>query len=127
MDKTVLVGYSIEGGKSLLKELDQSDLEVTSAFWYYVSESEQYRLVIVTPFFDRHGPKKTYEKVQKVLRSDKNFDLTLSDIHLMGPGDPLNKGLRALLSSEFELSGVRITQSVVGGTYIEDAYLYRIG
>jgi hypothetical protein len=127
MDKTVLVGYSIEEGKKLLRELDQSNLEVTSAFWYYVSESEQYRLVIVTPFFEKHGPRKTYEKVQKVLRSDENLDLTLSDIYLMGPDDPLNKGLRALLNSGSELSGERITQSVVDGIYIDDAYLYRIG
>ena len=127
MDKAILVGYSIEEGKKLLKELDQSNLEVTSAFWYYVSESEQYRLVIVTPFFEKHGPRKTYEKVQKVLRSEKDLDLTLSDIYLMGPDDPLNKGLRALLSSGSELSGERITQSVVDGIYIDDAYLYRVG
>ena len=129
MDKTILVGFSVVEGEKLLNRLDQSNLlEVTSAFWYYVSESEQYRLVIVSPFFEKHGPRKTYEKIQKVIRSNEDLNLTLSDVSVMGPNDPLNEALRTLLPKGApNISGQRITQSVVDGIYIDDAYLYRIG
>lgn len=127
MDKTILVGPDIEEGKKLLALLDQSDLEIASAFWYYRDESEVYRLAIVTPFFEKHGPRKTYEKIQKVIRNNPDVTISLSEVFPMGPNDPLNKGLRTLLTKgASDVSGERITQSVVDGIYIDDVYLYRV-
>lgn len=127
MDKAILVGPDIEEGKRLLEKIDQSDLKVTSAFWYYVSESEIYRLVIVTPFFEKHGPRKTYEKIQKILRNNNDINLSLGTISVMGPNDHLNKILKAATNAIPEVSGVRLTGNAIHNTYIEDAYLYRIG
>ena len=128
MDKAILAGPDIEEGKKLLKLLDQSELKIVSAFWYYRSESEVYRLAIVTPFFEKYGPRRTYEKIQSVLRSNPEIAIVLNEISAMGPNDPLNRGLRTLLANGApELSGERITQSVVDGIYIDDAYLYRVG
>ncbi|MGB3850317.1 MAG: hypothetical protein WA958_10145 [Tunicatimonas sp.] len=126
MDKAILVGPDIEEGEKLLNLLDQSDLEVVSAFWYYRSESEVYRLAIVTSFFEKHGPRKTYEKVQSVLRSNPQITISLNEVSAMGPNDKLNTLLKSAISTGSGISGIWFTGNVINGTYIEDAYLYRI-
>ncbi|MGB3777974.1 MAG: hypothetical protein WA960_06420 [Tunicatimonas sp.] len=127
MDKAILVGPDIEEGKKLLELLDQSDLKIVSAFWYYRSESEVYRLVIVTPFFEKYGPRRTYEEIQRVLRGNPEIAISLDEVSAMGPNDKLNKLLRLAISTGPGISGIRFTGNVINGTYIEDAYLYRVG
>ena len=126
MDKTMLVGFNAKEGQKLLYKLDQSGLKVTSAFWCYMDEYERYRLVIVTPFFDKHGVRKTYEKIQKVLRSNEDIDLSLETVLVMSPDARLNKAMRTKFRTGTGISGIRLTGNVIDGTYIEDAYLYRV-
>lgn len=130
MDKKLLVTLSsvdIEEGKKLLRKLDQSGLPVVGAFWYYMEGPETYRLVIVTPYYEKHGPKKTYEKIQEAIR-DKETDINLAwdAVSAIGPGNQLYKSLRTIKDSYPDIAGSRLTGNVVNGTYIEDAYLYRI-
>ena len=126
MDKTILVGFDVEEGEKLLNKLDQTGLEITSAFWCYMDEYERYRLVIATPSFDKYGIRKTYEKIQKVLRSNEDIDLSLETVLVLSPNDRLNKAMRTKFSTGPGISGIRLTGNVIDGIYIEDAYIYRI-
>lgn len=124
MDRAILVGPDIKEGKKLLEKLDQTDLQITEAFWYYRSGPEVYRLMVVTPFFEKYGLRKTYEKIQKALRNNSDINLSLNEISVIGPNDPLSK---LLTNNKYDMSGKRLTGSVVNGVYVDDVYFYRTG
>ena len=130
MDKKTLVVLSpvdIKEGKKLLERLDQSDLPVVGAFWYYMDGPEKYRLMIVTPHYEKYGPKKTYEKIQEAIR-DKglNINLAWDAVSAIDPSNQLYKSLKTTFDTGSDIAGSRLTGDVINGTYIEDAYLYRV-
>lgn len=57
MDKKILVDSDIQAGNRLIQALDQTNLGVVGALWFYVIESQEYRLLLVTPLLDTAGPK----------------------------------------------------------------------
>ncbi|MEK7395463.1 MAG: hypothetical protein AAB116_00865, partial [Candidatus Poribacteria bacterium] len=72
MDRTALVelviGIDIEGGKRLLKALDEAGINVPGAFWLYFPESEEWRLVFVMPKIKKEGSLKAYKLIDNELR-----------------------------------------------------------
>jgi len=67
MDKATLVEVGEKKGEELIQQLDQSGLEVVAAFWFYVPDSDTWRLYIASPAVDEEGPKAVYERIQDVL------------------------------------------------------------
>ena len=130
MDKKILVTLDttdIEEGKKLVEKLDQSNLPVVGAFWYYMDGPERYRLMIVTPYYEEYGPKKTYEKIQKATeKNGADINLAWDAVSALGPNNELYKSLRTIADTGFDIEGRRLTGDVINGTYIEDAYLYRV-
>lgn len=130
MDRRTLVTLDqvdIEKGRKLLDALACSDLSVAAAFWYYMDGPETYRLMIATPYYDKYGPRKTYDKIEEVTRSSQdNIDLRWDAVSVVGLEDKLYKSLSSAAVADNDMAGKRLTQSVVNGTYIEDAYLYRL-
>ena len=67
MDKTVLVDEMIGAGRKLIEALDESPFKVTAAMWFYLSENDEWRLIIASPYIDKEGPRKSYEFIQDQL------------------------------------------------------------
>ena len=130
MDKKTLVtldSVDIEEGKKLLEALDCSNLSVSAAFWYYLDGPETYRLMIVTPFYDKYGPRKTYEKIQRAtLNSKVSINLRWDAVSVLGLKNELYKSLHTTVQTGIDMAGKRLTGSVIDGTYIDDAYFYRL-
>ncbi len=130
MDRKTLVTLdqsAIEEGRKLIDALDGSDLQVAAAFWYYMDGPETYRLVIATAYYDKYGPHKTYEKIEEVIRnSQRSIDLRWDAVSVVSLDSELYKGLNQTAPVGNGMKGKRLTQSVVDGIYIEDAYLYRV-
>ena len=131
MDRNTLVTLDqldIEEGRKLLDALDSSDLPVVAAFWYYMDGPGTYRLILATPYYDRYGPQKTYEKIEEVSqKSQITIDLRWDAVSAIGLDNELYKSLNGILATGTNVAGKRLTNSVVNGIYIEDAYLYRVG
>lgn len=126
MDKKTLVNIDIEEGRKLIEELD-SYLEITSAFWYYLSEIQEWRLILATPSIDKLGRKKTYSIIWDVLNKNKEMlSIPLDAISIMSPKQELNKLLSYAIKTGKGISGIRFSGNVINGTLIEDAYLYRV-
>ena len=118
----------IEEGRKLIDALDGSDLQVAAAFWYYMDGPETYRLVVATAYYDKYGPQKTYEKIEEVIRKGQHsIDLRWDAVSAIGLDSELYKVLNRAASAGNGMKGKRLTQSVVDGIYIDDAYLYRVG
>jgi hypothetical protein len=137
MATAALVDRDLDIGRKILGALAKASIRVNIAFWAYVPQISEWQLFIATPLVDSKGPRSAYEAVLRVLR-DAGMDpeLPWRRIFLRSPKDPILKSLenqsipRGTPSAYYvtyapEPSGTfRILNVPVGGTFIEDAYLY---
>ncbi|MGO9261263.1 MAG: hypothetical protein ACLQU1_33885 [Bryobacteraceae bacterium] len=125
MFKKVLVSDLISEGQRLLEALKRNRFSISAAAWYYLPESMEWRLVIVSPAADRSGPLAAYTRVQRVLAGTNPSQLTLTDIAVIGPSSQDFEDLRAIISG----SGPTSTGSAMGRSrdmIFEDSYVYRV-
>jgi len=127
MDKKTLVNIDIEEGKKLLEILDNSSIKITNAFWFYLTDIEEWRLMLVTKLIDQVGPQKAYTILLENTNKHKDtIDIPLEAITIISPNDPLNLLLKSAIKTGPGISGVRFSGNVINGVLIKDSYLYRI-
>ena len=132
MDRTALVelviGIDIEGGKRLLKALDEAGINVPGAFWLYFPEAEEWRLAFVMPIVKKKGSFKAYDLIQTELRKlDSVPDMIFRHVTVMDPSDDLIKAMRKSIKTEPDaIEDIFWNERVVNGVYIDGAYIYRM-
>jgi hypothetical protein len=127
MDKPTLVDADMKAGEALLNKLDEIEFDVKAALWFYMQDSEEWRLIIASPIVDKDGPKKAYEKVQSQLQElNGRYKLSLRNIALVSPSDNLIKVLKSAIRTGKKISHIRFTRNVINSVFIEDAYIYRL-
>ena len=128
MVKTTLVETDKKAGESLIRKMDESLISVTAALWFYLSESDEWRLMLATPLVDKEGPKKVYEKIQQLLeKQDVQYDLSLDNIAIVSPDDQLITLLKKVIKTKKNsLSSITFTRNIINNTFIENAYIYRM-
>ena len=131
MDKPTLVDADMKAGEALLKKLDHINFDIKAAFWFYLSEPEEWRLFFASPAVDKKGPKKAYEKVQSLLPElkeelEQDYELSLQNISVVSPNDDLVKLLKTAVKTGPGVSHIRFARNVIDNVFIEDAYIYRV-
>jgi hypothetical protein len=131
MDKPTLVDADMKAGEALLKKLDKIKFDVKAAFWFYMPDSEEWRLIFASPAVDKKGPKEAYEKVQSQLPElqqelEQDYELSLQNISLVSPNDDLVKLLKTAIKTGPSISHIRFARNVINNVFIEDAYIYRV-
>ena len=126
----------IDAGAELTKQLDRSMMIVKASFWYLVSDERAWRLIIATPEVHTSGPRKVYQRVQtalgklqmakKGLIASAMRGLSLEDIVVVEPSNPLIILLGQAVGTDKGISHIRFSNNTVGGQFIEDAYIYRL-
>ena len=117
----------INGGKSLIEELDASGIQVDGALWFYFSEEGFWKLLLSFPDIEKLGPKSSYAKIQKAISKLKNDDrISLDDVALVKPNAPIVHLLKLAVRTGPGISGIRFSNNVINGQLIEDAYIYRL-
>ena len=127
MDKTVLVMFSLAEGKRLVELLLQNPkIDLQAGFWYYQEDVHRWYLVLATPLVDTQGTSKAYEHIINVMDSmipqPQWFEFT--ELYAKSPNDPLVKAVQSLGAVEFGEQGHFLRGRRVGGTYIDEAYVY---
>jgi len=112
-------------GRRRVVDLPASHFRVKAALWMYLPDSHEWRLVIATPLVDEQGPQATYRDIRAVLAANLALNLSLQNISAVSPKDPLVKALRNSIKIA-DSTGVRLTRNTFNGTYVEDAYVYRL-
>jgi len=127
MDTRTLVDSDIEKGKGVLKALDKGGVPVTSAFWRYMPESTEWRLMVATPLVERDGPRAGYEAVEKaVTKYGGPHEIPLSQMSVVSSTDPFVRLIRtAVKTAPKDVSGIRFTNNVINNVLVEDVYIYR--
>lgn len=133
MAEELLVGEQltpemIKSGAMLVHALDKLNVLVTGALWLLDPQERVWRLVIASPEVRLHGPKALYRKVQTAVARlpDGVAPVGTKDVSVVDDRHPLVALLRTALSTGKTVSNIRFSRSVINGTEIEDAYLYRV-
>lgn len=119
---------SIESGGILLKELDKAQITVDAAFWFFFSDISDWKLVFSLPKEIKKGPKKAYSVIQRVYsKIDINLPgLSINDVVLLKTDNILIKILKKMIRTGPGISKIRLTQTMINGTLIEDLVMYRL-
>jgi hypothetical protein len=123
--KENLTSKMIRGGEDLVKALDKSGWQPTSAFWLFNPEQNRWRLILGLPQVDSHGPRQAYDFIIKLLHSMETPDIDLHDVSARSPNERLVKLVSSAIKTEPGTNGFRYTRNTIDGKYIEDAYIYR--
>ena len=128
MDKPTLVEADMEAGKVLLRDLDEKNFDVEAALWFYMSDSEEWRLILASTTVDSKGPKVAYEIIQSHLKEleQKNYQLSLQNISVVSPNDNLIKLLKKVARVAPGASPMRFRRNTIDSVFVEDAYIYRM-
>ena len=126
--KESLSEQMISAGSDLIRRLDEAGLKVSGALWFYETDSNDWRLIIVSPDVRAKGVKTVYEEVQSVVRAtpDDQSIISLKDISVVDPDDPLISLLKIAIKTDDGLSRIRFSRNMINGTLIEDSYIYRL-
>jgi hypothetical protein len=127
MDKKILVDRDIEDGKRLIEELDKSKFQLNGALWFYFKDSEEWRLLFVSPLVDTVGPRTCYRIVQSAIADlSVVFRISLEHISVLSPRGRLIQLLKIAIRTDSGLSTIRFTGNTINGVFIEDALIYRL-
>lgn len=126
--KEALSSEMISVGEKLTRILDADNFSPSASLWFFLSESNAWRLILASPEVKTNGLKAAYERVQQILSKSDNADLRiqLKDITLVSHLDPLISLLKVAIKTGKEISGIRFSKNMINGNLIEDAYIYRL-
>src|SRR5437667_3457882 len=107
---------------------DAVDFGFVATFWLYAVEPNRWRLMLASPLVDREGPIKAYARIQATLvkRPDAVPGLSVRNITVLSPKDPLVKKLRTVIRVGKGKRGMRFSSARVRDTFVEDSYIYRL-
>ena len=126
MAETALVDAKIKAGAELLQILDTTFGPIFAALWYRAPDAEDWRFVIGSDLVDREGPLAANRHLVDALRG-YSWEVGISplDVSVVGRRDPLMVILRSAPETVGSRGPLRISGAVVGGHFVEDAYIYR--
>jgi hypothetical protein len=127
MVKTILVGPDLAVGETILRALDSEGFPVTVAMWLLQKErSDDWVLVISSPLHDQLGSREPYIRLMKIISLKHSLSVSEIPIRLESNRRPLIKALRKLFGKTASVEGMRLGLQSIGGTWIDDGYVYRI-
>ena len=124
--KEALTEEMIKAGASVVADLDRRQFLVDAALWLYLSNQNQWRLLLATPEVHLDGPRKAYKKLLQALRNSAVHGMSLQDVAVVDSRDPLVQLFRAAIRTDRTVGGIRFTRNTINGQFIEDAYIYRM-
>ena len=127
MVTAVLVDRKIRLGEKLVAELDRDGFPLRAAFWQYLDEPDEWRLMIASALVDSKGPRAVYSRIHQVAADSMSGDeVGLGELSVISPKHPLVKLLKKAMRTGSNISGTRFSRSVIDGTFVEDIYIYRL-
>ena len=128
MVKPDLTSHMIDSGRQLLELLEQKKFRARACFWFYFPESDRWRFVLASHEVRVRGPLAAYRKIQALARKvpDATEVFAPGAVTVLKDNDPLVVLLRKTISTGSGTSGVRISNNSIDGTFIDDAYIYRL-
>lgn len=126
MDKATMVSIDVERGSELLEILERAKVKVNVALWMFLSEFEDWRLVIAARRFDAPDPRDAYRLLHDLLATAGFAPQKTPATIILPMNDPFIRELRRLFGKAKNVKGMRLGGRMIGDRFVEDAYVYRI-
>lgn len=126
MDKAALVSIELAKGSDILRMFDEAGLNVKVALWAYLSEYEDWRLIVASRKFDEVG---TFDALGLIRKALKNGGLTVAqfpNVMILSMKDPFIKSLRRRYGKTNSVQGIRVGYQLFGDRFVEDGLVYRV-
>jgi hypothetical protein len=120
------VSLDVERGLQVVNVLERAKLNINVALWVYLSEYEDWRLVISGRQFDTLDPRSAYRELYKALDMAGFPTDKIPPLMTLPMSDAFIKALRKLFGKSKTVEGMRLGGQMIGDRFIEDAYVYRI-
>ena|SRR5665213_1831433 len=124
MAEALLVNIDIPVGVEVVNALDAAGLTVNVALWAWLSEYEDWRLLIASRKLDKEDPLRRYMLVNAATDAAGIGIQRAPAIMILKTTDSLVRELRAL-ARRFDLEGTR-QSGKIGDRYVRDSYVYRV-
>lgn len=124
MDTETLVENQINEGQEFLNRLVGSQFDVTAACWVKTGEEDRWFLFIVSKTVAEIGLTAAYRQAYSILRSLNQPWISMSDVKLITPDNPIASDILALLRRFPGPQATQVRRSQLGNMSIEEAYLY---
>ncbi len=121
-----LVSIDIDRGAEILKILDAAKLKVCVAAWMFLSEYEDWRLVVSARLFDSPGPRSGYGLLRHSLTAAGLEPHKIPTMLILPMTDPSIRDLRRIFRKAKSVEGMRLGGQMIGDRFLQDAYVYRI-
>src|SRR5271168_1112362 len=112
MDKTALVADEREIEGLVIAALSRARIPVTAVDWNWVSQLEEWQLIVVTSLYDSKGPREAYARIIESLSSAGVYqNIPIRKLFVKGPNDPLAQDLvrQLKLTTEGTIHIIRTT------------------
>ena len=124
---TTLDGADIEFGKKMWQSLrNNKDFPIQGILWLLEPEAGEWHLVIASPKTEMLGPRDAYRELAALTNDIPANSRQLLKIKLISPKDPMYDALRSVFAQTASVEGARLGNTMVGGTFIDEAYLYEV-
>ncbi len=126
MDKIALVSFDVEKGAELLECLDRAKLRINVALWVFLSEYEDWRLVLSARHFDTLDLREAYGLFHDWVAVGGFTPKNTPPVMILPMTDPFVRDLRRLFGKAKSTEGMRLGGQVIGERFVQEAYVYRI-
>jgi hypothetical protein len=124
--KEMLTDEMKKAGAELTRKLDEAKWPVTASFWYFVSDDNQWKLIVASPKLESEGPRQSYEAISNAGSTLREYFGGLEFISVVTPKNDVVRTLALALNTGPTITGIRFSKNMIDGHYIDDAYVYRV-
>jgi len=121
-----MVSPDIDRGAEILEALDRANVKVGVALWAFLSEYEDWRLIVSLRRFSSPDLRDAYGLVYDSLAPAGFTPRNTPTIMILRMAEPFIKDLRRIFGKTKSVEGMRLGGQAFGGRFVEDAYVYRI-
>lgn len=126
MDKTAMVSVDVDRGSEILDVLGRAKVKINVALWAYLSEYEDWRLIVSARKLDTLDLREAYGLIHDLLDAAGFTARKTPRIMVLPMSDPFIKTLRRLFGKAKSVDGMRLGGQTIGDRFVEDAYVYRV-
>ena len=126
MDKAAMVSPDIDRGTELLDTLERAKVKVGVALWAFLSEYEDWRLIISARKFNLPDVRDAYGLLYDSLAPAGFTPRNTPPVMILRMTDPFIRDLRRVFGKTKSVEGMRLGGQMFGDRFVEDAYVYRI-
>lgn len=124
MAQIPLVDRRIEDGRKLIEALVAAGFDVRVAFWLYLDEAEEWRLMIGTEEIARRGIFDTYGRLGDIRDALPNLSIRSGMVTVLPLDTPMVKDALKFLKKYPEPTSYREYTGMLGKQFFVDVYIY---